>query len=223
MPRPSRQLDQALLDAGAALLPSLGCRGLSLRAVADHAGVNVGMFHYHFRSKDNFLRSLLQQTYERVFEPLSAVAAQAGSALQRLRGALVVIGRFLREHGAMVGRIWADAGSGELVAREFLQANAPRHLGLLLGLMDEAERAGDIAPMPPLRRFTFVMGSVAGPVLIAARVADLGIAPSFIAPQIGPQVLSDEAIEARADLAIAALRDGLATPSRGRAKGGRRA
>lgn len=212
MPRPSRQLDQALLEAGAALFPSLGCRGLSLRAVAARAGVNVGMFHYHFRTKDNFLRTLLQQAYEQVFAQLSVAAAQHGSALERLRGTLVVIGRFLREHGPMVGRIWADAGNGEPVAREFLQANAPRHLALLLGLLEEAERAGEIAAMLPLRRFTFVMGAVAAPVLVGARVAELGIAPAFIAPQLEPQVLCDAAIEARAELAIAALRVGLAEP-----------
>lgn len=215
MPRPSRQLDEALLDAGAALFPQLGCRGLSLRAVADAAGVNVGMFHYHFRSKDNFLRTLLQRMYEQVFAQLSSAAGQSGSALQRLRGALVVIGRFLREHGATIGRIWADAGNGETVAREFLQLNAPRHLALLLGLLDEAERAGEIAAMPPLRRVTFVMGAVAAPVLIGARVAELGIAPPMLAPQLEPQVLSDAAIEARADLAIAALRAGVSERRRG--------
>jgi AcrR family transcriptional regulator len=206
VPRRSRQLDEALLDAGQALFPALGCRALSLRAVAEHAGVNVGMFHYHFRSKETFLRTLLQRMYDQVFAQLSLAAAQSGSPLQRLRGALVVVGRFLREHGAMVGRIWADAGGGEAVAREFLQTNAPRHLALLLGLLDEAERAGEIAPHPPLRRLSFVMGAVVAPVLVAQRIVTLKLAPRALAPLVEPQLLTDAAIAARAEMAIAALR-----------------
>jgi AcrR family transcriptional regulator len=206
MPRPSRQLDQALLASGRVLYPKLGAAGLSVRAVAEHAGVTPGLFHYHFGSKDAFLRQLLQQAYEEVFGTLSAEAAQPGPPLRRLRQALVVVGRFAREHGALVSRIWADAGQGESVAREFLRANAPRHVGLLLSLFEEAERAGEIPVQPPLQRMTFVMGAVVAPVLVGQRLREMGVAPAPLRPLIEPQVLSDAAIAARADLAIAALR-----------------
>jgi hypothetical protein len=37
----------------------------AIRAPAwEHAGVNAGMFHYHFKSKDNYLATLLQGLYE---------------------------------------------------------------------------------------------------------------------------------------------------------------
>ena len=64
MPRPSQNVDQLLIDAGLELLPETGCAGLSVRKLTEHAGVNLGMFHYHFRNKDNFVRTLLQRTYE---------------------------------------------------------------------------------------------------------------------------------------------------------------
>lgn len=206
MPRPSRQLDQALLAAGRELYPSLGCAGLSVRALAEHAGVNAGMFHYHFESKDAFLRTLLQQFYEELFARLAGEIGQPGAPLLRLRQALVVVGRFLREHGALVGRVWADAGAGEAVALEFVRANAPRHVGLLVNLLDEAERSGEIAPRPPLLRLSFVMGSVVTPMLVGQRIVALGLAPRGLAPQVAPQMLSDAAIAARADMAISALR-----------------
>ena len=50
MARPSQNVDQRLLEAGLALLPQTGCAGLSVRRLADHAGVNLGMFHYHFKN-----------------------------------------------------------------------------------------------------------------------------------------------------------------------------
>jgi AcrR family transcriptional regulator len=60
MARLSRNIDQALLRAGRELFPRVGCGGLSVRALAEHADVNVGMFHYHFKTKDKFLDALLQ-------------------------------------------------------------------------------------------------------------------------------------------------------------------
>ncbi|MBX3607120.1 MAG: TetR/AcrR family transcriptional regulator [Piscinibacter sp.] len=206
MPRPSRHLDQALLASGRALYPKLGSAGLSVRAVAEHAGVNAGMFHYHFDSKEGFLRHLLQQLYEDVFARLAAEVAQPGAPLARLRQALLVVGRFMREHGALIGRVWSDAGAGEPVAREFVRANAPRHVGLLLGLLDEAERAGEIEAQPPLRRLSFVMGAVVAPVLVAQRIAAAKLVPRALGSLVEPQVLSDAAIAARAEMAIAALR-----------------
>ncbi len=74
MPRPSQQIDQALLASGRELLPALGCAGLSVRAVAAHAGVAPGMFHYHFGSKREFLRTLLSGLYEEMFSALAATS-----------------------------------------------------------------------------------------------------------------------------------------------------
>ena len=75
MARPSQGIDQALLRSGRELFATSGCDGLSLRALAEHAGVNLGMFHYHFKTKDNFLRALLQQLYEEVFARIGIEAA----------------------------------------------------------------------------------------------------------------------------------------------------
>jgi AcrR family transcriptional regulator len=206
MPRPSQKIDMALLRSGRALFADSGCGGLSVRALADHAGVNVGMFHYHFKTKDNFLRTLLQQMYEEVFALLSVEAAQHGPALQRLRLALLALGHFLREQRPFVARVWSDAAQGHAVAREFVRANAPRHLGLLLALMAQAEAEGALRAMPPLQRFVFVMGAVAAPMFIAPVVAEIGIAGPLSPGTLAAQVMSDAAIGARVDLALDALR-----------------
>jgi AcrR family transcriptional regulator len=205
MPRPSRNIDQALLRSGRALFPSLGCAGLSVRAVAEHADVNVGMLHYHFGSKDAFLRTLLQQIYEEMFEQLGSAALHGDTALQRLREVLVFIARFVRANADVVGRIWTDAGAGAPVAREFVKANAPRHVGLLLGLLEQAEREGALRPMPALLRATFLMGAVLAPMLVVPRIVAWGVAPPPVARHVQDDVLSDHAIATRVDLALSAL------------------
>lgn len=206
MPRPSQGIDQALLRSGLELLPHLGCAGLSVRKVAEHAGVNPAMLHYHFGSKEAFLRTLLLQLYEQMYARLSAGAAQEGQpVLQRLEAALLTLAGFAREHRALVGRLAIDAANGETVVQDFVRANAPRHLGLLLALLAEAERAGVLCPAPALQRFVFLMGAVLSPMLVAPAIAALGVAPAIVATGVQEQVLSDEAILQRVRLALRAL------------------
>ncbi len=210
MARPSQGIDQALLRSGLALLPQLGCAGLSVRRVAEHAGVNPAMFHYHFGNKAAFLQAVLQQLYEQMFAKLSAGATREGPVLDRLQGALITLASFVREHRALVGRLAIDAANGETVVHDFVRANAPRHLGLLMQLMAEAEAAGELRPTPPLQRFVFLMGAVLSPMLVAPAIAALGVAPAIVGATVQAQVLSDEAIAQRVQLALGALR---ATPT----------
>lgn len=208
MPRPSTQANLAMLASGRALYPLVGCAGLSVRKVAEHAGVRPGLFHYHFESKDTFLRNVLQEVYEDVFATLSEAAGGTGTASERLRQVLLLLGRFLREQGAVIGRIGSDVALGEPEVLAFVRANAPRHLALLTGLMDEAECGGQFAPMPPLRRMGFVMGAVLAPVIVGRGLQALLPEHPLLATRIGPDLLSDEAIATRVNLAMAALRAG---------------
>jgi len=206
MPRPSKNIDLALLQAGRELFPTSGCAGLSVRAVAEHAGVNQGMFHYHFKTKDNFLRTLLQQVYEEMFDGLSHAIDHEGPALARLRDALVVVGGLVREHRKVFARVWMDAISGEAVAVEFLRSNAPRHLGLLLGLLQQAQAEGGLRELPPIQRFAMLMGSVMLPIIFAAGLVDVALGATPLRAQFDAQVMSDEAIAQRVDLVIEMLR-----------------
>lgn len=206
MARPSQGIDQALLRSGLALLPELGCTGLSVRRVAEHAGVNPAMFHYHFGSKAAFLRAVLQQLYEQMFAGLSAGAAGRGPAIERLHAALFSLAGFVRAQRPVIGRLAVDAANGEAVVHEFVRANAPRHLGLLLALAQEAEQAGELQPMAPVQRFAFLMGSVVAPILVVPAVAAVQALPAALAATAVDQVLTDEALHQRIVLALQALR-----------------
>lgn len=205
MARPSRNIEQALLQSGRALYAGRGAARLSVRALTQHAGVNLGMFHYHFKTKDAFLAQLLDGWYEEMFARLSSSAQQGGPALERLREALFALAGFVRDHAAVLGRVILDAGAGEPVAVQFMRANAPRHLRLLLSLMQQAQKEGALAKVPPLQRFIFVMSSVAMPLLVAPGIRSLGVAPAVLGDSLKHQVMSDKAIRQRIDLALKAL------------------
>jgi AcrR family transcriptional regulator len=208
MARPGRNIEQALLRSGRKLYAQRGADGLAVRALAEHARVNPGMFHYHFRTKDEFLRQLLAGWYEEMFDGLAGRVREEGPPLERLADALLFLAGFVREQRAMLSRVLMDAATGHAVAAQFLREHAPRHLALLLALMDEAERKGLIVAMPPMQRFVFVMGAVGMPLLVAPALQSIGVAPKVLGTQMQAQVMSDEAIAQRIALVLRAIATG---------------
>jgi AcrR family transcriptional regulator len=208
MPRPSQRFDLALLESGRVLFPQAGCAGLSVRAVAEHAGANLGMFHYHFKSKDNFLRVLLADLYERMVVDLHAAIEPSADARERLRRGLLVFGRFVRDHRRILARVWADALAGQPIAREFMQANGPRHLGVLERLFRDAQSERAIDPMAPVQRLMFALGAIALPMLFVPGLIEQGVAPPLVAGGFDEQVLADGSIAQRVDRVLAALAAG---------------
>jgi AcrR family transcriptional regulator len=205
MGRPSQQIDQALLASGRALFARTGCAGLTVRALAEHAGVAPGMFHYHFGSKDRFLRTLLAGWYDEMYGSLVQRASLEGEPLERLRAALSVLARFARANRALMARLWADAVAGEVVAREFFQQHVPRHAALLLTLLSEGQSAGTLRALPPLTALSFLMVALALPSVFVAALVDAGFALPGGKAAFDGQVMSDAALDARIELALAAL------------------
>ena len=66
-----------LLAAGGALYRERGFDSVSLRDVAERAGVNQAMVRYYFKDKHGFLAALLDHGFERLFR---AVALGGGAA-----------------------------------------------------------------------------------------------------------------------------------------------
>ena len=205
MPRPSRNLDRALLAAGRALLPRRGCAGLSVREVAEAAGVNLGMFHYHFRTRDAFLRELLQSMYEEMFSQLVVTRPEAEDPIEGLRAGLRFLGRFLRANRPILARVMADALCGDPIATDFLRQNMPRHLGHLRALIELGQEEGLLAPMAVEQALGFCAGSLAMPIIFGGAVAESGGLPARAARGVEKALLSDEAIDQRIELAIAAI------------------
>lgn len=205
MARPSQNIDQRLLAAGLELLPVTGCRGLSARKLTEHAGVNLGMFHYHFRTKENFIRILLTERYEQMFSELVIKAGTGTSAMDNLRNTLQVLAHFGRSNQQLLLRIAADAFAGEPVAAEFLQANVPRHVAVIAKLIGEAQRGGQMVKVPVAQAIAFLAGSVVAPLMLGAAAVENGLLPSTVTGTVERNVLSKRAVEQRIELALRGL------------------
>ena len=205
MPRPSRNLDRALLAAGRSLFPDRGCAALSVREVEDAAGVNLGMFHYHFKSRDAFLRALMQQAYEEMFARLTLEVSVHRAASDSLRQAVRAIARWVRDNRRFLARVLADALGGQKCARDFLRDNLPRHFVVLQAIIAQGQAQGRIVDLPVPQVIGMCAGSVAMPILFGGALIDGGELPAPMAKTLANSLLSDAAIDQRIDLALAAI------------------
>lgn len=205
MARPSRNLDRALLAAGRELLPARGCAGLSIREVAEAAGVNLGMFHYHFKTREAFLRALLQGLYEEMFSQLSFQGSAEWGPRENLRAALRFLGRFLRANRPVLARVVADALCGDALAVEFLRANMPRHLGVMQALVAQGQAQGEIRAMPVAQAIGFCAGALAAPIIFGGAMAESGALARAERRRLEGDLLSDAALDERIDLALSAI------------------
>lgn len=205
MPRPSRNVDQLLLKAGHELLPATGVRALSIRQVTERAGVNLGMFHYHFKTKDVFVRALLESRYNEMFASLEIATHRSTSVVENLRAAVNVLALFGRDNRLLLVRLLGDALAGETVAVEFLHTNLPRHLAVIAALVAQGQKLGRFRKMPIPQAIAFLMGGVGAPILLGAALVNSGFMPTPQARGLEDTVFSDAAIGERIDMALAGL------------------
>lgn len=208
MSRPSQNIDQLLLDAGLALLPTTGCRNFSVRQLVQHAGVNLGMFHYHFKTKDNFVRAVLQRAYEEMFSELVVQAGASHAALTNLRNLLRTLARFARKHRLLMVRLVSEAMTGETLAADFLKANLPRHFKLIAEQVVKGQREGSVVKAPLSQVMSFIVGAVAAPLLIGSAMQQHGLLPPAVESGMAAHVLSKKALDERIEMVLRGLAAG---------------
>lgn len=198
-------MDQALLDAGLALLPRTGTRNLSIRQVAEHAQVNLGMFHYHFKTKDNFIRAVLERMYEEMFAQLQLQVGAADSAPANLRNLLSTLARFARRHRLLMVRLVSETMAGESLPADFLRRNVPRHLQLIAEVLARGQRDGTIVALEIPALVAFIVGAVAGPLLLGSALEQHALVPRSGLAALRAHVVSEEAVAQRIDLVLRAV------------------
>lgn len=207
MTRKPSQTYERLLQAGLELLDEKGFEGLKVRQVAEKAGVNLGMFHYHFKTKDEFTRQVLNHMYERFFLDLSLETTGDGDPLDRLRRALMSLGRFIRENRRLMLGLLQDAMHDNQVVVQFVKENFPRHILVLVDLVKQCQNKGLLEKKPFHLVIPYLMGTLALP-NIAVDVLENFKAKNLFGvsfPLFKSQILSDEMLNQRIDIVLRGL------------------
>ena len=208
MTRPSTDTEKRLLNAGRKLLYRNGLSGLRVRMVAREAGVNLGMFHYHFGSLDNFVKGLLRESYKGFLSQLSLDISPGRPPRERLRSAITSLGLFIRDNRLPASALIIDALSGNEKAADFIAENFSEHVGMLVSLLDECKRAGIIADLPMPLLLVTMGSSIAAPALAISGMEKAGVKKPLgitTIQELHRILLSDQAVKLRVDMVLRAL------------------
>ena len=203
----SKKTNQRMVKAALELIYRDGFAGLKLRQVAAKAGVNLGLFHYHFGSKDDFVRAVLQETYDRFFHRFRLESKGSGPAWERLRGTAIAFGCFMRDNRLLMLALLRDSFQGHRPVLEFVEANLPRHIEVFRALLQKSMKEGSVEETPLPLALSFLLGAVNMANLAVGLMEHAGVKSLRGKPmeQFEKENLSDEAIALRVDMALRGL------------------
>ncbi len=119
MPRAATDTRERILNAARDLFGERGVDATSIREIARTAGVNLGMIHYFFKTKDNLVDAVLERYFGNVAEALDSVPA-AGTPREKLAAAIRAIISYIQDNQSLV----------RIVMREYsLQTPRIRQIG----------------------------------------------------------------------------------------------
>lgn len=201
MSRPSNHTDLRLIKTAREMYPKFGCARLSLRDVAKKSNVNLGMFHYYFKTKNEFIKRVFHNFYEEFLENFDPEPDADGSSFDKLRSTLLKIAFFTRDNNEFMSALFSDLMNGEPVATEFARKNFNRHFKLMHSLIEECQKKGFIEPIEPQQIASFMMPAIVFPIVLASRIKKNGkISKSFRAKIDAAS--EDSAIVKRVDMAL---------------------
>jgi len=165
-----RSLREDLLNAGLKVMLRSGYTGASVRDICEAAGVPLGSFTNHFRSKEAFSKEVL----DRYFAHLKGLVKQALddkslTPRQRLKRYLEIISGVLADdkwnRGCLIGDFSLESSHSK-VLRERLEAIFQEWRAPFASCLAEAQTAGEIdSTLDPTDLAEFLLASWEGAIL----------------------------------------------------------
>lgn len=192
MARKSNNLDKKMLRVGANMLRQKGAAALSVREVAKKAGVNLGMFNYYFKNKNEFIKIILEDTYS------SFIAELREKQTHSLEHVLLSMAKFSRNHHQTVLSLLGDVLADEKNVVRFLQSNFSTHFTILFEVLTKHFNESDYKPKHLEHAFRFLVSAIGIPNLVIGFKVKLN-------SKLKPELDSDENLQRRVRAAIAGL------------------
>ncbi len=142
------------------MLRQKGAAALSVREVAKKAGVNLGMFNYHFKDKNEFIKMVLEDAYSPFITELRENQAQ------NLEEVLLSLAKFSRNYHQSVLSLIGDVLSGEKNVAQFLRKNFTTHFAILFEVLTKHFVECNYNPKYLEHAFRYLISSVGLPNLL---------------------------------------------------------
>ena len=165
---------QRILDIAERLVQTRGFNGFSYADIAEAMKVTKASLHYHFRSKAELGKRLIER-YERNFlAALRAIEADTDDARERLRRyAGIYAGVVHEDRMCLCGMLAAESGTLPEDMRADMRHFFDENERWLVGVLKEGKRARTLAfKGAPLDAARALVGSLEGAMMIARSYRD---------------------------------------------------
>jgi AcrR family transcriptional regulator len=108
MSRPSQNIDVKLIDLGKKRMIQCGIANLSIRSICVDAGINLGMFYYYFKTKENFVKVLFESFNEDLRNYWRKESEGISNPIEKLKKALFLTAYLIKEKRGIIENIFKD-------------------------------------------------------------------------------------------------------------------
>lgn len=139
----SEDTRQRILDAALEVAGEVGFHRAAVAKIAERAGVAVGNVHYHFGSRDELLRELMESLVEELHAEVQAALPASGSVIDREEAALRAYLAYVHRHPGWI-RLTEEV---RVHHPDLYQQGIALWLAMFREGIEEAIGRGELAPM----------------------------------------------------------------------------
>jgi AcrR family transcriptional regulator len=155
-------LKNALIAAGIGILSQEGIQALSLRKVAQRAGVSHTAPYAHYADKQALIAAIATEGYRRLYETLRAIVERhAGDPLRQLAEAAWAYAQFAQQDSAHFKITFSGVVEQQKQYPAFVEMSQ-QSFGVLVQIVADCQAAGILKPGPPDLLAVSVWGLVHG-------------------------------------------------------------
>ncbi|HET7672594.1 MAG TPA: TetR/AcrR family transcriptional regulator [Burkholderiales bacterium] len=175
MPKPApADTPQRILDIAERLVQTRGFNGFSYADIAEALDVTKASLHYHFPSKAELGKRLIERYEQTFLEALKGIDAGGGDARARLKRYVRIYADVLRDNRmCLCGMLASDYTTLPTPMKEEVRHFFDRNEEWLAALLEQGRKAGTFAFRGPARELAgSIVGSLEGAMMLARSYGD---------------------------------------------------
>jgi AcrR family transcriptional regulator len=151
-----------------------GGSALSIRKICDLAKVNLGMFNYCFKTKDNYMRLLYTGIQDEVTAYINYESVLDKNSLERLKHALIRLKEHSQKNGKLTEALFFDGLSRFKKYRDYIRRGIIPRFDFLVDLIEEAQHDGYLKKdLPTVEIFGILIFGVLAPEIFKNSLVEL--------------------------------------------------
>lgn len=173
-PRADKDTAQRILDIATQLVQTRGFNGFSYADIADQLQVTKASLHYHFPSKAELGRRLIERYESSVVDALDAIDREASDEFDKLRRYARIYALVLGDNRmCLCGMLAAEHGTLPEPMRQVLQHYFDANERWLTAVLEQGRARGTLRFAGPPRELAgMVIGALEGAMMLARSYGD---------------------------------------------------